>query len=94
MKYAFSEAITNNIERTYTFAYAKGAHNYGGSPDEYNPLKLFNELVEIEPFDTFMALEGFAFKRTLNTLNRYGIPYTPEQEHRAKIFFEVTLDVS
>lgn len=90
MKYTFSEAITNNIERTYTFAHAKGAHNYGGSPDEYNPIKLFSELVEKEPFDTFMALEGFAFKRTLNTLNRYGIPYTPEQEHRAKIFFEVT----
>lgn len=90
MKYEFSEAITSNIERTYTFAHAKGAHNYGGSPDEYNPIKLFNELVEKEPFDTFMALEGFAFKRTLNTLNRYGIPYTPEQEHRAKIFFEVT----
>ena len=90
MKYSFSEAITNNIGRTYTFAHAKGAHNYGGSPDEYNPIKLFNELVEKEPFDAFMALEGFAFKRTLNTLSRYGIPYTPEQEHRAKIFFEVT----
>ena len=90
MKYTFSEAIANNIERTYTFAHAKGAHNYGGSPDDYDPIKLFIELLESEPFDTFMALEGFAFKRTLNTLNRYGIPYTPEQEHRAKIFFEVT----
>ena len=90
MKYSFSEAIANNIERTYTFAHAKGAHNYGGSPDDYDPIKLFIELLESEPFDTFMALEGFAFKRTLNTLNRYGIPYTPEQEHRAKIFFEVT----
>lgn len=90
MKYAFSEAITNNIERTYTFAHAQGMHNYKGSPDEYNPHKLFIELLEQEPFDTFMALESFAFKKTLNTLNRYGIPYTPEQEYRAKIFFEVT----
>lgn len=90
MSYQFSEAIRSNIERTYTFAHAKGAHNYEGTPDEYDPHVLFNDLVEHEPFDTFMALEGFAFKRTLNTLNRYGIHYTPEQEYRAKIYYEVT----
>lgn len=90
MIYTFSEAITNNIERTYTFAYAKGAHDYGGSPDDFNSHKFFNQLLHGDPFGTFMALEGFAFKRTLNTLDRYGIPYTPEQEYQAKIYYEVT----
>lgn len=90
MMYQFSDAIRSNIERTYTFAYVKGAYNYGGAPDDYDPIIFFNNYLEQDPFGKFMALEGFAFKRTLNTLNRYGIPYTPEQEYRAKIYFEVT----
>ena len=90
MRYQFSEAITNNIERTYTFAYVKGAHNYGGDADGYDPLVFFLERLQKEPFETFMNLERFAFKKTLNTLNRYGVPYTSEQEHQAKIYYEVT----
>ena len=90
MNYTFSEAITNNIERTYTFAHAKGAHGYEGTPDNFNPHDFFNQLLRGNPFDTFMVLEGFAFKLTLRTLKRYGIPYTPEQEYRAKIYYEVT----
>ena len=90
MIYQFSESITNNIERTYTFAYAKGAHGYGGSPDDYKPLSFFHTLIQDEPFEAFMELENFAFKKTLNTLNRYGIPYTAEQEYVAKVYFEVT----
>ena len=90
MMYTFSEAIKSNIERTYTYAYAKGAQNYGGSPDDFDAHLFFNQLLRDDPFGTFMELEGFAFKRTLNTLNRYGIPYTPEQEYQAKIYYEVT----
>lgn len=90
MRYQFSEAIRSNIERTYTFAYAKGAHNYGGAPDDYKPISFFNEQLHADPFGAFMALEGFAFKLTLKTLNRYGIPYTPEQEYQAKVYYEVT----
>lgn len=90
MMYTFSEAIKSNIERTYTYAYAKGAHNYEGSPDNFDAHLFFNRLLQDDPFGTFMELDGFAFKRTLNTLNRYGIPYTHEQEYQAKIYYEVT----
>ena len=90
MRYQFSEAITSNIERTYTFAHAKGAHGFDESPDHYDPIKFFHSLLQDEPFDTLMELDGFAFKRALNTLDRYAIPYTPEQEYQAKIHYEVT----
>jgi len=90
MSYQFSEAIRSNIERTYTFAHAKGAHGYDGNAESYNPFTFFNQRLEKEPFETFMELERYAFRNTLNTLNRYGIPYTPEQEYRAKIYYEVT----
>ena len=90
MRYQFSEAIKRNIERTYTYAHAKGAHNYGGHPDEYSSHDFFNQNLLVNPFETFMELERFGFKNTLNTLIRYGIPYTPEQEYRAKIYYEVT----
>ena len=90
MNYTFSEAITNNIERTYTFAHAKGAHGFDGTPDNYESIKFFHKLLQDNPFDTFMELDGFAFKLTLRTLKRYGIPYTPEQEYKAKIYYEVT----
>ena len=94
MNYPFSEAITNNIERTYTFAHVKGAHNYGGAPDDYNSLTFFNKQLQTDPFGTFMELEGVAFKRALKELNRYGIPYTPEQEYQAKIYHEITEQMS
>ena len=70
MIYQFSDAITSNIERTYTFAHAKGAHNYSGAPDDYSPISFFHECLEKEPFDTFMELERFGFKKTLKTLQR------------------------
>ncbi|PJH69457.1 hypothetical protein CVR96_26200, partial [Salmonella enterica subsp. enterica serovar Typhimurium] len=90
MKYPFSEAIINNIKRTYTYAYVKGAHNYLGSPDYYNPFQFFDEYLAFNPFKAFMELDKHGFKKTLNTLNRYNIPYTPEQEYQAKIYYEVT----
>lgn len=94
MIYPFSDAIRNNIERTYTFAYAKGAHNYSGAPDDYNPISFFHECLEKEPFDTFMELERFGFKKTLKTLQRYGISYTSEQEYKAKVYYDVTKQMS
>src|SRR5699024_6733743 len=38
----------------------------------------------------FMELDGFQFQRTKNTLDRYGIPYTKEQEKRARVYHDVT----
>ena len=90
MIYQFSEAIRNNIERTFTFAHVKGAHNYTESLEQYDPHKFFARYLQREPFEAFMELERFGFKKTLNTLKRYDIPYTPEQEYRAKIYYEVT----
>lgn len=90
MTYQFSEAINRNIEQTYTFPHVKGAYHYGGTPEMYDPHAFFGELVEKEPFEAFMKLNRFGFKRTLNTLNRYQIPYTKEQEYRARVFYEIT----
>ena len=90
MKYIFSEAIKRNIEHTYTFAHVKGAFGYQGSADKYNPHDFFQEAIERNPFKAFMELDGFQFKRTINTINRYGIPFTAEQERRAKIYHDVT----
>ena len=90
MMYQFSEAITNNILRTYTFAHAKNAHQFKEDYEKYNPLTFFEWLLDIDPFNAFMELDGFQFQRTKNTLDRYEIPYTPEQEKRARVYHDVT----
>ena len=90
MRYPFSEAIRNNINRTYTFAYVKGAFNYGGTPEQYDAQVFFTSGLEHSPFKTFMRLERYGFRNTLNALNRYGIPYTPEQEYQARVYYDVT----
>lgn len=90
MKYNFSRALLNNIERTYTYAYAKNAYQYEGNLNCYSPIEFFEGLIKINPFDAFMALDGYAFKATKNALNRYDIPYTPDQERRAKVYADVT----
>lgn len=86
----FSKAIQENIERTYTFAYVRNAFMYEGKPEHFDSLKFFGRLIEDEPFDAFMALDGFAFKKTKNTLDRYNIHYTADQERRARVYQDVT----
>ncbi|MBS4462898.1 MULTISPECIES: AAA family ATPase [unclassified Facklamia] len=86
----FSQSIRDNIERTYTFAYVKNAFSYEGKPETYDAEKFFLMYLEDEPFDAFLALDGFAFKRTKQTLDRYGIRYTQDQERRAKVYQDVT----
>lgn len=88
MIYQFSEAINRNIERTYTYAHIK--YKYNGDYESYNPYAYFQEELERNPFQAFMELDGFQFKRTLNTLDRYGIPYTPEQKRKAMVYHDVT----
>ncbi|MDN6291753.1 MAG: AAA family ATPase, partial [Tetragenococcus halophilus] len=90
MIYQFSEAIRNNIERTYTYAFVAGRFGYKPPPNEYNAQRFFTSRLKDNPFEAFMELDQFAFKKTLNTLKRYGIPYTPEQEYRARIYYDVT----
>ena len=88
--YDFSEAIIKNIERTYTYAHAKNTHGYSESNEYYDALSFFHTQLYKNPFKTFMELDGFQYKRTKGTLDRYGIPYTEKQERRARIYFEVT----
>ena len=87
---SFSKALQNNIERTYTYAHAKNAHQYDDGIDNYCPFGFFEKSINISPFDAFMALDGYAFKKTKNDLIRYGIPFTQEQERRAKVYADVT----
>ena len=89
----YSKALTNNIERTFTFAHAKNVHGLEVEPHNYNAVDTFNWLVDRDPFGTFMQLDGYAFISTLNALERYDIPYTAEQERKARVYFEVTKDM-
>ena len=93
IKTQYSKALTNNIERTFTFAHAKNMHELEVQPNNYDAVDTFNWLVARDPFGTFMELDGYAFLSTLNALERYDIPYTPEQERKARVYYEVTKDM-
>ena len=93
IKRQYSEALTNNIERTFTYAHAKNAHGLDAEPHNYNAIETFNKLVARDPFGTFMELDSYGFKSTLNALERYDIPYTAEQERKARVYYEVTQDM-
>ena len=89
----YSEALTNNIERTFTYAHAKNAHGLDVEAHNYNAIETFNKLVARDPFGTFMELDNYGFLSAINALERYDIPYTPEQERKARVYFEVTKDM-
>jgi DNA replication protein DnaC len=89
----YSESLTNNIERTYTYAHVKNVHGLEVEPHNYNAIETFNQLVARDPFGTFMELDSYGFKNTLRALVRYDIPYTAEQERKARVYFEVTQDM-
>ena len=48
IKRQYSEALTNNIERTFTYAHAKNAHGLDVEPHNYNAIDTFNKLVARE----------------------------------------------
>lgn len=85
----FTKALKRNIESTYTYAYVKNM-GVSVSLNTYDPFDYFESYVEKEPFKAFMALDRYAFRNTKNALDKYKIPYTKEQEHRAKVFTDVT----
>lgn len=87
--YNFSKALENNIKRTYTYAHAKNKGWYAGSESNYDPATFFLKHLELDPFGAFMELERYQFQSTLNALNKYGIPYTAEQERKARIYHDV-----
>lgn len=91
MQIEFSKSIQENIEATFTYSFASNAYGYNGQEVLYNPIDFFTTLLKIEnPFFVFMELERFGFKRAKQAIERYDIPYTPEQERKAKIFTEIT----
>ena len=90
VKTRYSEALTNNIERTYTYAHVKNVHGLEVEPHNYDAIETFNQLVARDPFGTFMQLDSYGFKNTLRALIRYDIPYTAEQERKARVYYEVT----
>lgn len=89
MQKKFSEKIVRNVEQTYTYRLSKHL-GYYFSIQEFKPMTLFLEELKKDPFIAFMRLDGYAFKRTQQTLDRYGIPYTKLQEKRAKFYNDVT----
>lgn len=86
----FSQALKDNIKRTYTYSFAVNTLGHQGDADGYDPLWLFEKELKNDPFVAFMRLERYGYKNTLNAIQRYKIPYTPEQERRARVKYEVT----
>lgn len=87
----FSKALQENIERTYTYAFAKNKYIYQGTAKYYNPVDFFKTLLEREnPFKIFMELDRYAFTSSKKALIRYQITFTEPEEHAAKIYEDVT----
>ncbi|MGM0124882.1 exodeoxyribonuclease V alpha subunit [Enterococcus sp. AZ194] len=87
----FTVALIRNIEKTYTYAFAKNTGKYDGKPESFDSLIFFtNQLKRENPFQVFMELDHYAFQRAKNDIIRYEIPYTEAQERQAKIYHDVT----
>lgn len=87
----FTKSIIDKITETYTYSYAKNAWQYDIPERKFDPVTCFNLLLEVEdPFKVFMKLDRYGYKNTKKALDKYGITYTPEQDHRARIFYDVT----
>ena len=87
----YTKALINNIERTYTYAHATNAYGYTGHARTYDPIDFFEHLLKTEnPFYVFMKLERHSFRNSKNALDRYEIPYTEEEERKARIYTDVT----
>lgn len=87
----YTKALIDNINKTYTYAYAKNIGEYEGRASEFDSVSFFeDQLVKKNPFKVFMELDRYAFQNTKNALDRYGIKYTPEEEKQARIYKDVT----
>ena len=54
----YSEALTSNIERTFTYAHIKNVHGLEVNPHGHSAIDTFNKMVARDPFGTFMELDG------------------------------------
>lgn len=87
----FTHALVKNIEKTYTYSYARNTGKYDGTPEKYDAIGFFESLLSREnPFKVFMELERYAFANAKRALKKYDIPYTEKQERAAKVFSDVT----
>lgn len=87
----FTKALIENIERTFTYAYAKNTGRYEGSLSHYQPVAFFERQLHVaNPFKVFMELDHYAFLKAKKAILTYQIPYTSEQERAAKVFYDVT----
>lgn len=87
----FTHALVKNIEKTYTYSYARNTGKYDGTPEKYDAIGFFESLLSKEnPFKVFMELERYAFANAKRALKKYDIPYTEKQERAAKVFSDVT----
>lgn len=87
----FTHAFVKNIEKTYTYSYARNTGKYDGTPEKYDAIGFFESLLSREnPFKVFMELERYAFANAKRALKKYDIPYTEKQERAAKVFSDVT----
>lgn len=90
MTYDFTPYIKMQIKKAYAYSQVKWRLDKAIKPKEYDYMLFFTNLLAREPFQAFMELENFGYKRTLNTLLKYNIPYTSEQERRARVYYDVT----
>lgn len=88
-KYDFTNALIKNIERTYTFSHVVNM-GFLVSINDFDSVSFFLDYVSNQPFDAFMGLEAYGFKRAKRDLDKYGFEYTEEQERVAKVFYDVT----
>lgn len=86
---SFSKALERNIENTFTYAMAKNQYGYEGEAKEYSPHSFFRSIIKVNPFGGFMKLERYGYLNTKKALDRYDIPYTAEQDRKARVLFDV-----
>lgn len=89
-KLNFTQALINNIHRSYSYTATRNRWGHHISPEKYDPLTFFESVMDSDPFEAFMFLDHYGFKRAKRDLDRYGIPYTPDQLKAAQAFDVVT----
>ncbi|MES9735705.1 hypothetical protein, partial [Bacillus sp. AP50] len=81
MNLDFTKALSENIERTFTYAYSKNTGRYEGSLNQYDPIEFFQRQLEVaNPFKVFMELDRHVFLNAKKEIQKYKIRYTDNQE--------------
>lgn len=90
-RYGFTPALLRNIEKTFSYAYAKNTGRYTNAPDSYDAVNFFNKQLTLSnPFKLFMELDRYGFLNAKKAVQKYKIPFTSSQERAARVFYDVT----